>query len=286
MGGDELVIVRRQGNPWIALPRTKEYHYLVPEDPYGREHRVQLPDCTALMLNVPETAKPGQCLKLVLSEGVWVVKLIASLPKVVSQPPTANGAVYKGLLTVITEQGYSMKKLPLDERDVLHVNVPICGVFDEHSLLGNHLHDNLATHGASSATVLATDLSGKHSLHWHIAERWCSLVHTDVRMFTCPMDLAHDPLPQAGLCIAVHPEVTKGGCWFQIIGSIIRSSCRGLCVIVTFFQHEMLTVLNMIDMYKSEGTVVKVEENPYYEDHELPESPDMRYIILIAGGDD
>jgi len=52
----------------------------------------------------------------------------------------------------------------------------------------------------------------------------------------------------------------------------------------TFYEAEMQTVCNMVNMYKSDGTTVEVVENPYYNNKSLDtsEQPSMRYIILVS----
>merc|ERR1712232_1437051 len=123
--------------------------------------------------------------------------------------------------------------------------------------------------------ILASEVSDAYSFPWAVASRWFSKIHPQIRLRMCVRDLAITALPIAGLTLAIHPEVTKGGCWFPIVGSVIRSN-GGLCVFATFYEEEMQTVLNMVDMYAVEDTEVEVLENPYYMTA-TKENPDMRY---------
>eukprot|EP00812_Abedinium_dasypus_P008593 NODE_2345_length_952_cov_561.925307.p1 GENE.NODE_2345_length_952_cov_561.925307~~NODE_2345_length_952_cov_561.925307.p1 ORF type:complete len:202 (+),score=69.90 NODE_2345_length_952_cov_561.925307:205-810(+) len=193
---------------------------------------------------------------------------------------------YRGLLRVLSERGYPrQQQLPLDAAGRLHVGVPFCGSFWEHAHLGSHLEENLALFGAAGADVLATDILDTYALRWAFAERWgVGDEHPQIRVRMCVKDLALDPFPEVGLCIAMHPEVTKGGIWYQIIGSLVKSTRRGLCAIATFFEYEMKTVCNMVEMYPSEGTVFEVIDNPFYDSHEVREAPELRYIVLVYGG--
>lgn len=122
--------------------------------------------------------------------------------------------------------------------------------------------------GVEDIEVLATELFDHYAFPWAALQRWSRHAHPRIKLRTRLQDLAADPLPDAGLTLAMHPEATKGGAWFPIIGSIINSTRAGVCVFAMFYDHELQTVLNMVDMYSAEGSNVDVAENPYYASHE------------------
>jgi len=130
---------------------------------------------------------------------------------------------------------------------------------------------------------LATEVSDSYLYDWAIAEKWFQGTHPQIQLQANVKDLAEDPLPEAGLTVGIHPEVTCGGCWFQIIGSTLRSGAGGLCVFATFYDYELQTLLNMVDMYKGDGSTVEVLENPYYQTSERPAPPPMCHVVLVVG---
>eukprot|EP00811_Abedinium_folium_P033942 NODE_6869_length_1630_cov_6.937458.p1 GENE.NODE_6869_length_1630_cov_6.937458~~NODE_6869_length_1630_cov_6.937458.p1 ORF type:complete len:406 (-),score=132.15 NODE_6869_length_1630_cov_6.937458:300-1517(-) len=285
--GDTLMVVRRPNGTWRALKRATEFCYVVPDGPIERQQVLHLPDCMQIAYDVPPFVKPGHIISFKMSEdGTWVIEEIGTLSSGLRDagvPPHLAGP-YEGLLRVLSEHGYTKHRFPLDAAGRLHVCVPFCGGFWEYGLLGMHLESHLPLLGATGADVIATDIADRYSIRWAIAERWCVGDHPQIRVRTCVRDLAIDPLPEVGLCIAMHPEVTKGGIWFQIIGSLIKSTRRGVCAIATFFEHEMKTVCNMVEMYGSKGTSFEVLDNPYYDVHAPSKSPELRFIILVFGG--
>jgi len=55
-------------------------------------------------------------------------------------------------------------------------------------------------------------------------------------------------------------------------------------VFATFYECEVQTLLNMVNMYRSESSTVEVIENPFYKvGEEVPANPPMRYIMLVEG---
>jgi len=266
--------------------KTTEYFYFVPANaPVSEKISVALPDGTALRFEAPSYAA-GQILKFQMQNGAWGLtgqcKVPDPSPVVVSVDESVSGP-YGGVLDVVKASGF-LKRLPLSEDGVLHVSVPFCAGFQEYGALGNFLAADCLPQlqrKAVGVDVLATEIFDRYSFSWATAQRWLAAIHPQISLRTATLDLALDSLPTAGLFIAIHPEVTRGGCWFQIMGSIIKS-CNGLCVIACFWETEKDTVLNMIEMYKKEGSTVQVHENPYYDTHEKPFAAHMRYVILVA----
>mmetsp|Transcript_35052 Transcript_35052/g.96924 ORF Transcript_35052/g.96924 Transcript_35052/m.96924 type:complete len:369 (+) Transcript_35052:86-1192(+) len=280
--GDMMVVAHRADGSWRGCARTEEFSFLVPPDA-DAEQTVSLPDGSSLCFEMPNNVKAGQILNFqLLKEGGWTIKDAYSLPPMVRTPSALElvSGPYADVLEVVRSRG-CLERLPVDGKGVLHVNVPFCGGFQEYAVLGNYIADHcLSRLDVCEATILATDISQAHSFFWAVAHAWYAEIQPEIRLQTCVKDLSLDPLPEVGLCIAIHPEVTKGGPWFQIIGSIVRS-CRGICVFSTFYEEEMQTVVNMVGMYKRDGTVVDVVENPHYDSRDRPQASDMRYIILV-----
>jgi len=280
--GDKMIVAHHADGSWRGCAQTAEFSFLVPPDA-DAEQTVSLPDGSALCFEMPDNVKPGQILNFqLLAEGGWTIKNVCSLPPMVRTPSALElvSGPYADVLEVVRSRG-CLERVPVDGNGVLHVNVPFCGAFQEYAALGNYLADHcLSRSDVCEARVLATDISQKHSFFWAVAHKWYADIHPKIQLKTCVKDLSLDPLPEVGLCIAIHPEVTKGGPWFQIIGSIVRS-CRGICVFSTFYEEEMQTVVNMVGMYKRDGTVVDVVENPHYDSRDRPQASDMRYIILV-----
>eukprot|EP00929_Paragymnodinium_shiwhaense_P037531 TRINITY_DN19988_c0_g1_i1.p1 TRINITY_DN19988_c0_g1~~TRINITY_DN19988_c0_g1_i1.p1 ORF type:complete len:373 (-),score=69.17 TRINITY_DN19988_c0_g1_i1:139-1257(-) len=291
-GGDALNVVQRPNGTWKAYKRTTAWSLLIPEGAPGQSLTVALPDCTQLALEIPESVKAGQILNLEQSDGAWGIKNAVNMPPAERIPKlvvdaTSNGtSIQEPLiecLKLVRERGY-LQGAKLDKAGVLHVVVPFCGTFTEYALLGNYLADSASCipGWSGAANVLATDICDWHSFQWAVASRWYSQVHPSMKLTTCVKDLATDSLPEAGLYISIHPEVTKGGPWFAIVGSIVQA-CRGLCVFATFYEAEMKTLVNMVNMYKTDSTKVEVVENPYYDGKDTATTePLMRYLVLVT----
>jgi len=219
------------------------------------------------------------------AQSTWTFEQFTSLPALTDLPeaPEWVAGPYAAALRQLKLQG-CFDSLPLDTEGKLRVNIPFCAGFREFRTLGDFLADICTGHPhCTGADVYATDVLEKYGYEWALAQRWYSKTYPRMRLQTRPTDLAQAPLPKAGLTVGIHPEVTKGSFWFPIIGSIVRSSSSGVCVLATFFEVEMETLKNMLNMYKSADSVVSVAENSYYDDHEMPASPPLRYLVTLRG---
>merc|ERR1711933_129407 len=166
-----------------------------------------------------------------------------------------------------------LESIPVSRDGVLQVNVPFCGRFQEYVQLCDFVAEHcLSRPGIRKAIIFGTEALDTYYYDWGLAQKWCSKVHPQIELNICVRDLSEDPLPMAGLTIGIHPEVTKGGYWFPIIGSLVKSTIGGLCLFATFYEDEMQTIINMINMYKSENSKVEVINNPYYDVHPTPEA--------------
>lgn len=281
--GDELMLAQMAADgSWRAAPRLRDWSELISSDGIEAERVVHLPDRAAFQYEVPSGARPGQIISFtMLGGGEWGIKNVCSVPATPSNVAPELSGPLGALLKVIGERG-RLDRLPVDRHGVLHVSIPFCAGFFEHVALGKFIAEEcLSQSHISGAAMLATEIVGTYSFPWAVAQKLYAKVHPNIKLDFCVRDLSVDPLPAAGLVIARHPEVTKGGFWFQIMGSLIQC-CRGLCVFATFYEAEMQTVLNMVDMYKREGTTVDVVENPHYDSHKEAEATEMRYIILVS----
>lgn len=283
--GDDILLLKR-ADGWRAVKRTKEYSYLVPDTPPTGEETIDLPDSTKLQFGIPEGLKPGHIVNFrVTEDGLWAIKSVSNLPEVTrdaDMPRSLNDPLLE-LFDIMKGRGY-LQKMRVDENGELRVNLPFCGSFQIYPALGNFLADEVLTlPGVTGTGILASDIDDSWSFYWAVAQRWFGKMHPQIRLRYEVCDLSVDALPEAGLCLAFHPEVTKGGCWFQIIGSLVRSARRGLLVFTTFYEQEMQTVVNMVNMYKDDDTTVETVENPFYKKNQSLEDYDMRYFIFVIG---
>eukprot|EP00435_Cladocopium_sp_Y103_P010558 s305_g2.t1 len=185
---------------------------------------------------------------------------------------------YQAILDALKGKGYLDRLCP-DESGVLNVGVPFCGHFHEYITLGNFLvKHRLEMPGVEGFSIFGMELFDDYVRDWALAQRW--LWRQQISCCIEAGDLAQDPTPRAQWVIGIHPEVTKGGPWFRIIGSLLHS-CSGLCTFATFYEEEKQTLLNMIDMYKVEGASVESFENPFYAANELGCHPAMRFIVVV-----
>jgi len=282
--GDTINMRQREDGSWKMVKKATSFSFCLPSccQP-GDEVKSIAPDGTALMMNVPEGVNPGDMIALKRhSEGGWAFDKVEYLPAVddVTDNESWSSGPYPDILELLKDRAY-LQNLPVDDNGILHINVPFCGRFQEHRVFGNFAADHLLTlPGVNGVRIYAMEINERY-YDWAIAQCWLEKYHPKITLVACVADLAEDPLPDAGFSLGIHPEVTKGGYWFGIIGSILRSSSKGLCVFSTFYEVEMKTLVNMIDMFKDDDTSVKVIENPYYEANERPRHPAMRYIIVV-----
>merc|ERR1711879_1040011 len=94
-------------------------------------------------------------------------------------------------------------------------------------------------------------------------------------------DLANEPLPQGGITIGIHPEVTRGTPWDLIIANLLRSTPGGVVVLGHFFIEEAKAAIQMIS---DQGVDCQVFENTYYRGRYMPPSPWMRFFVIARPG--
>jgi len=284
VAGDVLRITQRKDGSWLVQRLLQEFSFLVPECAPGDVLKVPGPECRILSFPVPQGLGLGELITLKRGEQGWTFDKVRTLPSIGSlqHPGASKHGPYLELLNMLSTKGYT-RGLPTGPDGTLHVNVPFCGRLHEYPILGKFLADILiAEPSLIGVQVLATEICSDYYYDWAIAERWYREYHPNITLKTFVTDLAEDPLPGAGLTIAIHPEVTKGGRWFQIIGSLIRSSKPGVCLLATFYEVEMQTVVNMVRMNMVEGAEIEVVENPYYSDQADLQHPPMRYLIIVS----
>lgn len=289
--GDALYLLHLPSGAWKARKKLTTFSFTVPECEVGQELKLQAIDGTVLSFLVPAGLESGELVTLKLQGDEWALEQVHVLPvpKAVPNLPEQICGPYAAALRVVKSSGY-LEQLPVDSQGVLHVSAPFCGRFQEYSVLGGFLADVcLSMPGVRSVRLIGTDCLDVYNFEWAVASRWFETFWPQIRLQLCVRDLAEDPLPEAAFVIGVHPEVTKGGPWFPIIGSVLRSANRGLCLFATFFEDEVKTLQNMIEMYCGTDTKATVVQNPYYEEHGGVDAemtgmnPRMCKLVLVAG---
>lgn len=286
--GDTLCLLRLPNGAWKARQKLTTFSFTVPECEVGHVLNMHAPDGTVLSFPVPAGLEPGELVTLKLHGDKWALEQVYVLPASEATPSQSKAICgpYATALQVIKSSGH-LEQLPLDSHGVLHVSAPFCGRFQEYAVLGGFLADAcLSLPGVRSVRLVGTDCLDVYSYEWAVASRWFETFQPRIRLQLCVRDLAEDPLPEAALVIGVHPEVTKGGPWFPIIGSVLRSASRGLCMFAMFFEDEVKTLQNMVEMYGGTDVRVTVVQNPYYEVHgelDTGMNPRMRYLVLVVG---
>jgi len=282
VGGETACISQWPCETWRIAKSRGRTSAILPTGFFGGRTKLDTALGLSLSLEVPEDAKPGDLLIFKRCAADWQLEEVRVLPEIAEIPAQSFcSGPYCALLGLLRSKDL-LELLPLDGNEHLHVNVPFCGKFREHVLLTDFLTTSVITRcKAKRVSVWASDLCDRYLYDWAIAEKWVHHTHPQCDMKIKVQDLAEEGLPEAGLTVAIHPEVTWGGVWFQIIGSILRSSHNGLCVFAVFYDFELKTLLNMIDMYKPSGCVVEAISNPYYETHELSPSPMIRHVVLV-----
>eukprot|EP00930_Biecheleria_cincta_P070538 TRINITY_DN58178_c0_g1_i1.p1 TRINITY_DN58178_c0_g1~~TRINITY_DN58178_c0_g1_i1.p1 ORF type:complete len:372 (-),score=54.78 TRINITY_DN58178_c0_g1_i1:519-1517(-) len=289
-GGDTVRILQREDGSWRVVRQVLQFSFRLPQSSPGERLKLRVPDGTQITFEVPEHFEPGLIVSLKRAEsgGPWLFDAARALPPPGAQGPwqsdTSQGP-YASMLELLRDKGYLQLLKACD--GVLRVGVPFCGGFSEYATLGNFVAKHcLSLPGVDQASVFGVELFDSYWMQWALAQRWFEMTHPNITVQLEAGDLAEDPFPCADLVIGVHPEVTKGGCWFRIIASILHSCAQGMCVFTTFYEVEMKTLLNMINMNAS-GAIVETFENPFYADaaDPVPAHPPMRYIIVVSGAE-
>lgn len=282
--GDMIMMSKREDGSWRVVRKTTEYSFLLPDCNPGDTVRLHVPDGRQLVFPVPEGAVKDLLVSLVYDESSgWNFNRLRQ----VSMPVLADldwvAGPYTTMLGFLQSNGYLEY---LAGRGEVRVSVPFCGHFFEFAALGKFLNESvLSLPGARSVFLHATELVWTHVHEWAAAELWFRREYPAIRMISQVQDLAEDPLPEADLTIGIHPEVTKGRRWFQVIASLLQSCSNGLVVLACFYETEAQTVQNMVEMYKAPEATVEVVENPYYATSDVvDDNPAIRYLVLVRSG--
>ncbi|CAE7242458.1 pth [Symbiodinium necroappetens] len=279
-GGETAMATQRPDGKWRLTRKPTHFTFAVPPGAKpGQVLKPQLPDGTFLHLELPENVQPGHLVELKNLEGTWAVVRIVELLQVARNPPqteTLRGS-YLAALEHLRQSG-GLRALQADTDGMLVVNVPFCGRFQEYAMLGNFLAEHCLTlPGVKGIRIFATDSQDKYHYDWAVAKRWFAEFHPQIEVQLSVRDLHIDSLPRAALTVATHPEVTRGGTWFPIIGSIVRAAAKGTCLFGTFFEDEATTLTNMVNMYKTnDQTSCEVSENQYFM------TPESKETFLLA----
>lgn len=284
--GDTALAFQREGE-WRLVKKPTDFAFLC-EAKAGSKVKPQLPDGSFLHFEVPEGVGPGHVVEL-HHQGSWQLKRVVELTEVQRVPAQSN-TIRGPFMAALDFLSRNMSKQHLvpDQEGFLIVNVPFCGRFQEYAMLGNFLaQECLSLPGVKGAKIFAADNSDRYYYDWAVARRWFAEFQPHIEVHLCVRDLQYDPLPKAALTIALHPEVTKGGSWFPIMGSLMKASEGGVCLVASFFHDEVTTVLNMVDMYDSSSRQRQVSENSFWKEpanqavREAAPSKRMNYLLLL-----
>jgi len=286
--GDQVRMSKRSDGTWRILKMQDRCSFSLPSSSKpGQLHVFSSPDGLQLSVTHPDAAGPGDVIFFRRVSRKWTFDRMASLPAPERCPSMASSRTVplEGVFKVLRERNM-FAALPQQADGVFNASLPFCGRMGEYALIGDFIAETcLSLPGVNEVHLLGTEVSEDNLDMWAVAEKWFSQMQPRIKLEMLVRDLAEEALPQANFMLGIHPEVTWGGCWYQIIGSMLRSTRNGLCVFATFYECEMKTLLNMIDIYKVEGTSVEVVENPVYVGQIVPEHPPMRYIVLVRSGD-
>lgn len=194
-------------------------------------------------------------------------------------PPLAKwGKPYSAMLAFLADQGW-FEGLPVDERGILHVNVPFCAGFMECQILFPFLlRVCLGRPGVTGVAVFGADVAHMQGGNWDRKERYVANKYPCATLELRKMDLVQEKLPECSLAIGVHPEATRAEFWRDILANVVRSTrCGGVCVFATYFEVEFQAVL---DKCRPLGVNFEVYENPHYKSHPMDMSPALRFLVV------
>jgi len=147
--------------------------------------------------------------------------------------PDERDKAYVALMKALQSWGF-FRNLPLGSAGDLVLSAPFCQEFQE----APHLLPFLAPLSAN-LTVHGCDVVDQ-PYWWNAWQTWAQ--HTfggRIKVQLRQQDLAMELLPAAGLIIACHPEVTRGGPWPAILRNVLQSRKPGAaCVFTTFYLQE------------------------------------------------
>eukprot|EP00913_Durusdinium_trenchii_P020506 g19264.t1 len=226
--GDWLSLFQRADLSWKVVVKKKRFSFVVPKECQGGDVLTLSPsDQISLSFTIPENVEPYNVVTLAQEGDEWAFAQCAVLPPFSETPfqPDWTTGQYQQILNALKSKGY-VDRLRPDPEGVLHVSVPFCGHFHEYVTLGNFLAESAsAVPGVGKISVFGMELFDDYIRDWALAERYLWRKH-GIECRVEQGDLAEEPIPTAQWVIGIHPEVTKGGPWFRIIGSLLRS-CTG-----------------------------------------------------------
>eukprot|EP00445_Apocalathium_hangoei_P042477 CAMPEP_0203971680 /NCGR_PEP_ID=MMETSP0359-20131031/98601_1 /ASSEMBLY_ACC=CAM_ASM_000338 /TAXON_ID=268821 /ORGANISM="Scrippsiella Hangoei, Strain SHTV-5" /LENGTH=600 /DNA_ID=CAMNT_0050909665 /DNA_START=44 /DNA_END=1846 /DNA_ORIENTATION=- len=178
--------------------------------------------------------------------------------------PDQRNQAHRSLLALLEAHGV-FRDLPVDGSGLLRVGSPFCHDFFEAPQLLPFLMERLATAapGASGLAVFGCD-SRPQAQWWSAWEAWTRHTYADGRVMLelQQRDLEKEQLPQCGLILGLHPEVTNGGPWPAIIGNVLRSRVvGGRAIFATFYRLEAEETVKVCSSF---GAACEILENPYY----------------------
>eukprot|EP00928_Gymnodinium_smaydae_P048006 TRINITY_DN32055_c0_g1_i1.p1 TRINITY_DN32055_c0_g1~~TRINITY_DN32055_c0_g1_i1.p1 ORF type:complete len:408 (+),score=83.48 TRINITY_DN32055_c0_g1_i1:35-1225(+) len=285
--GDTVAATRREDNSWRLVRKSDHIGFTLPQCEPDVTFTTALPDGSPMDFQMPRDLSPGDFVSLRRrkdQKGEWAIESATTAAALLKASCAEAKPEYEALLEVLIKVK-CFDNIPLDENGDYRVHIPFCARFSEHRALGRCLEEQILSRGAKQVKIFATELSDRYYRDWAAASTWYKKNMPRISLQAKVADLAEDMPPRnIGLCIGVHPEVTKGGCWFAIVGALLQGMVEGgVCVFVTFYEVEMITVVNMIQMFGTDKQIrqVDVVNNPYYDSHPCPEHPPMRYIIIV-----
>jgi len=232
-----------------------------------------LPPASAQVLQAPPQAAPQASGAAVLDSTVrWVERRRAS--------PDHRDKAYGAFLQALADWGV-LERLPTDSAGALQVSVPFCQELFEAPLLLPFLRRRLLERGgASGISAFGCDVEPQ-PFWWPAWEAWAAhALGPEVRLELRQRDLAMEPLPPAGLILAVHPEVTKGGPWQSILSNVLQSRVAGgQCVFATFYSME---AQETVKLCQGLGARCEVRENPYYAGQPDGVGTFLRFAVIVS----
>jgi len=116
---------------------------------------------------------------------------------------------------------------------------------------------------------------------WNAWQTWAQ--HTfggRIKVQLRQQDLAMELLPAAGLIIACHPEVTRGGPWPAILRNVLQSRKPGAaCVFTTFYLQEAEATAQVCRL---QGLACDIRENPFYAGQPDAVGTYHRYAVIVG----
>lgn len=195
--------------------------------------------------------------------------------------PDQRDTAYGAFLQALAGWG-CFEGLPTDAAGTLQVSAPFCQEFFEAPLLLPFLAQRLlGPGGAAGISAFGCDVQSQ-PFWWPAWEEWTAhSLGPQVRLELRQSDLAQEQPPPAGLILAVHPEVTKGGPWHSILRNVLQSRAPGAqCVFATFYASEAQETLKVCRALGAEG---EIRENPHHAGRPADSvGTFLRYAVIMS----